>query len=57
MAKNLQEIIAALPDAKVQGNANQQIEAIVFDSRKAAPCTLFVAQKGVSSDEIGRAHV
>lgn len=50
MAKNLQEIIAALPDAKVQGNANQQIEAIVFDSRKAAPCTLFVAQKGVSSD-------
>ncbi len=50
MAKNLIEIICVLPKANVLGNANQSIESITFDSRKATAGVLFVAQKGATND-------
>ena len=47
------ELSVCIKDLKVlemQGPAQVNIESICFDSRKAAPSCLFVAQKGTQSD-------
>ena len=47
------ELSVCIKDLKVlemQGPAQMNIESICFDSRKAAPSCLFVAQKGTQSD-------
>jgi UDP-N-acetylmuramoyl-L-alanyl-D-glutamate--2,6-diaminopimelate ligase len=48
--KYLSEILAGLPFTELQGSADVQITAIVFDSRKVVPGCLFVAVKGTAVD-------
>jgi len=47
---NLQQLIEDLDIKKCLGSTNKEISAICFDSRKAGPGVLFVAQKGTQSD-------
>lgn len=48
--KNLSEIIEGLAFTELQGSADVEITAIVFDSRKVIPGCLFVAVKGTVVD-------
>ena len=48
--KYLSEIIDGLAFTELQGSADIEISAIVFDSRKVVPGCLFVAVKGTVSD-------
>ncbi len=50
MAKQLQELITLLTDAKVQGKVDFSIKALVHDSRQVVPGTLFVCLSGFKSD-------
>lgn len=50
MDKKVGEILASIKEAEFIGDANKLVKEIVFDSRKATIDTMFVAQKGVSSD-------
>ena len=59
MSKNLTQLLALLPGAKVSGEAAQKIEGITADSRKVAPGTLFVCLPGARVDGhnfIAQAH-
>ena len=42
MAKTVSELVALLPNAKVQGETNFVIEALAHDSRQVVGGTLFV---------------
>ena len=44
--KYLSEIIEGLAFTELQGSADVEITAVVFDSRKVIPGSLFVAVKG-----------
>ncbi len=55
MAKRLSELLGALPRARVPDFEDLSIEAIIADSRRVAPGSLFVAYPGVASD--GHAYV
>ncbi|MGD9144781.1 MAG: Mur ligase domain-containing protein, partial [Anaerolineae bacterium] len=46
----LTELVAALPRARVRGQADIKVEAITNDSRRVVPGSLFVAYRGVSAD-------
>lgn len=48
--KYLSEIIEGLAFTELQGSADIEISAVVFDSRKVTPGCLFVAVKGTVSD-------
>ena len=48
--KRLSELLADLPDAKVQGNRNVIVNAIRYDSRQVQQGDLFVAIKGFATD-------
>lgn len=48
--RNLSDIINGLPFTELQGAADVQISAIVFDSRKVVPGCLFVAVRGTQVD-------
>ena len=48
--KYLSDILKGLPFTELQGSADMEISAIVFDSRKVVPGCLFVAVKGTVSD-------
>jgi UDP-N-acetylmuramoyl-L-alanyl-D-glutamate--2,6-diaminopimelate ligase len=48
--KYLSEILDGLPFTELQGSADVEISAIVFDSRKVVPGCLFVAVKGTAVD-------
>ncbi|MDR3696616.1 UDP-N-acetylmuramoyl-L-alanyl-D-glutamate--2,6-diaminopimelate ligase [Mucilaginibacter sp.] len=48
--KYLSEIIDGLAFTELQGSADIEISAVVFDSRKVTPGCLFVAVKGTVSD-------
>ena len=50
MDKSVKDIIGELASVNIIGDAGRKVSGIVFDSRKATPETLFVAQKGVASD-------
>lgn len=50
MEKNLHEIIANLEVLNLKGDPFLPVKEIVFDSRKATPDTVFVAQKGLQAD-------
>ena len=50
MAISLAALIAALPRAKVDGDADVVVEAITCDSRQVRPGSLFVAYRGVAAD-------
>ena len=47
---NLNKLIADFTDAKVIGNENIEIDAVVYDSRKVVANSLFVCIKGYSFD-------
>lgn len=47
---NLDQLIAALPEAKVVGSLETPISEVVYDSRKVEPSSLFVAVKGAHVD-------
>ncbi|WP_378951954.1 UDP-N-acetylmuramoyl-L-alanyl-D-glutamate--2,6-diaminopimelate ligase [Pelosinus sp. sgz500959] len=55
MAKALRDLVALLPDAKIQGEADLLIEALAHDSRKVVPGTLFVCLTGFKTD--GHQHI
>ena len=55
MGKTLQELVALLPDAKIQGKTNILIETLAHDSRLVVPGTLFVCLSGFKND--GHDHV
>jgi UDP-N-acetylmuramoyl-L-alanyl-D-glutamate--2,6-diaminopimelate ligase len=46
----LSDILAGLPFTELQGAADVEISAVVFDSRKVVPGSLFVAVKGTLVD-------
>jgi UDP-N-acetylmuramoyl-L-alanyl-D-glutamate--2,6-diaminopimelate ligase len=46
----LSEILTGLPFTELQGSADVEISAVVFDSRKVVPGCLFVAVKGTLVD-------
>ena len=48
--KNLSDILDGLAFTELQGSADMEISAIVFDSRKVVKDCLFVAVKGTQSD-------
>jgi UDP-N-acetylmuramoyl-L-alanyl-D-glutamate--2,6-diaminopimelate ligase len=48
--KYLSDILDGLAFTELQGSADMEISAVVFDSRKVVPGTLFVAIKGTVSD-------
>ena len=48
--KYLSEIIEGLAFTELQGSADMEITAVVFDSRKVVPGCMFVAIKGTLSD-------
>jgi UDP-N-acetylmuramoyl-L-alanyl-D-glutamate--2,6-diaminopimelate ligase len=48
--KYLSDIIEGLAFTELQGSADIEISAVVFDSRKVVPGSLFVAVKGTLSD-------
>jgi UDP-N-acetylmuramoyl-L-alanyl-D-glutamate--2,6-diaminopimelate ligase len=48
--KNLSDIIEGLAFTELQGSPDVEITAVVFDSRKVVPGSLFVAIKGLLSD-------
>jgi len=50
VAKTLQELVALLPNAKVQGTTDFSIEALAHDSRQVVPGTLFVCLSGFKTD-------
>lgn len=50
MAKNLQDMLARLTGAKVQGPVDREITALTCDSRQAGPGTLFIALAGSKAD-------
>jgi len=50
MALSLEQLIAALPSAKVHGRVDIVIQAITSDSRQVRPGSLFVAYQGVTLD-------
>jgi UDP-N-acetylmuramoyl-L-alanyl-D-glutamate--2,6-diaminopimelate ligase len=50
MSLSLAELIAAIPNARLPGNAAVPIQAITFDSRQVRPGSLFVAYRGVAQD-------
>lgn len=50
MSKKLEELLALLPEAEVQGNANLLVSAIAHDSRKVVPDSLFVCLSGNKVD-------
>lgn len=47
---SLQDILYKVSIRSVHGNMNREIQDIQTDSRRAAPGTLFIAQKGVHTD-------
>ena len=55
MAKTLQGLVDLLPNAKVQGKTNFNIEALAHDSRLVVPGTLFVCLSGFHND--GHKHI
>lgn len=48
--RNLSDILTGLPFTELQGAADVEISAVVFDSRKVVPGCLFVAVKGTQVD-------
>ncbi|QKJ28762.1 UDP-N-acetylmuramoyl-L-alanyl-D-glutamate--2,6-diaminopimelate ligase [Mucilaginibacter mali] len=48
--KYLSDLLEGLPFTELQGSADVEITAIVFDSRKVVPGCLFVAVKGTAVD-------
>lgn len=48
--KNLADLLEKLEYTCVQGTTDKEITAVVFDSRKAGPGTLFICIKGAVSD-------
>ena len=48
--KYLSDIIKGVPFTELQGSADVEISAVVFDSRKVVPGCLFVAVKGTVVD-------
>jgi UDP-N-acetylmuramoyl-L-alanyl-D-glutamate--2,6-diaminopimelate ligase len=48
--RNLSDILTGLPFTELQGAADIEISAVVFDSRKVVPGCLFVAVKGTQVD-------
>jgi len=48
--KYLSDIIEGLAFTELQGSADMEITAVVFDSRKVVPGCMFVAIKGILSD-------
>ena len=50
MAVSLEDLIAALPRAKISGCSNVLITGITCDSREVIPGSLFVAYPGVAVD-------
>jgi UDP-N-acetylmuramoyl-L-alanyl-D-glutamate--2,6-diaminopimelate ligase len=50
MSKTLSELLQNVTVLSQAGSGNPVIEAIVFDSRKVAPNTLFVATRGSATD-------
>ena len=48
--KYLSDIIEGLAFTELQGSADMEISAVVFDSRKVVPGCLFVAVKGTVAD-------
>ncbi len=46
----LSDLLAALPQSRVQGRTNVAITAVVADSRQVMPGSLFVAYRGVAVD-------
>lgn len=55
MAKILQELVALLPNAQVQGKTNISIESLTHDSRQVIPGSLFVCLSGFQND--GHKHI
>lgn len=50
MMKELKDILYGVSLKQVSGTTDKEIQAVCFDSRKAAPGVLFVAVKGTESD-------
>jgi UDP-N-acetylmuramoyl-L-alanyl-D-glutamate--2,6-diaminopimelate ligase len=50
VARSLADLVAALPQAEVQGDLDLAVEAIAWDSRRVEPGSLFVAYRGVTVD-------
>jgi UDP-N-acetylmuramoyl-L-alanyl-D-glutamate--2,6-diaminopimelate ligase len=48
--KNLSDILDGLAFTELQGSADMEISAVVFDSRKVTAGSLFVAVRGTVSD-------
>jgi len=48
--KYLSDIVEGLPFTELQGSADVEISAVVFDSRRVVPGCLFVAVKGTAVD-------
>ena len=48
--KRLSELISSLTIEELSGDTTREISKITFDSREAAPGTLFVAVKGSNAD-------
>ena len=46
----LKELLQSLPDAEIQGDANQNIAAVNYDSREVQPGSAFVCILGVARD-------
>jgi len=55
VSKTLQELVALLPNAVVQGETNISIKALAHDSRQVVPGTLFVCISGFHTD--GHNHI
>lgn len=55
MAKTIKELIALLPQAKIQGKTDSLITALAHDSRQVVPGTLFVCLSGFTTD--GHKHI
>src|ERR1035437_1978378 len=53
--KYLSDILEGLAFTELQGSADVEISAVVFDSRKVVPGSLFVAVKGMLTD--GRDYI
>lgn len=50
MAKNLQDLVALLPNYKIKGRTDLPISAVAYDSRLTIPGTLFVCLTGAKVD-------
>ena len=50
MVKKLEELISALPGARMTGDATLSITSVTADSRQAGPGVLFVAVRGTGGD-------